>query len=86
METLTINHRLGTWVVNIHDSYDSVPENAIEFSNGINGFQSKGHAVGYIKRVANHTPDRTSVFHIYPYTNHQSVIRWEVMISDSEGK
>lgn len=37
------------------------------------GFQSEGHAVGYIRRMANNSPDRSSTFHIMPWST-----RWFV--------
>jgi beta-glucanase (GH16 family) len=83
MEQVIIEHRLGKWTITVHESYNSVPAKTITFANSDRGFPSKGHAIGYIKRVANHTPDRSSEFHIYPYTNHENKIRWDVMICDS---
>ncbi len=86
METVVIQHVLGSWNVVIHDSFKTTPHAAFPFADSINGFQSKGHAVGYVKRVAKHTPDRSSEFHVYPYTNNQNQTRWEVLICDAGSK
>jgi hypothetical protein len=82
VEHTSIFTRLGEWLVTTHYEmqHDNESQWLLEF-NAINttcavlteSFRTPGLCIGYLKRMANHSPDRTSIFHIIPWNNAWSI-------------
>ncbi len=70
---VAINHVLGTWEVEILEGCNDIPEGCQDWHQLSNGFTYKGHAIAYLKRLAKHSPDRSSKWVVYEFNQ-----RWFV--------
>ncbi len=66
-ESITIDHALGSWTVEILTGCTDVPEGCKDWHQFGNGFTYKGHATAYLKRLAKHTPDKSSRWVVYEF-------------------
>lgn len=65
--TIKTNDKGGFWMVCLHELPTPVPEGAVNMlSVSSNGFQTSGHALAYVKRLAKHAPTSREAFFIAP--------------------
>jgi hypothetical protein len=79
VEHIEIKHSLGSWKVTLHSTYWTLPE-TVDCWNSVclSSHRYRGHAIGQLRRLAKHSPDRDARFHIAPSINGE--IRWTVYI------
>jgi sugar phosphate isomerase/epimerase len=86
LETVEIKHELGSWVVTLHSTYWTLPTNTDNWSSVcLPGHRHRGHAVGQLRRLAKHAPDKGAKFHIAPSPECMGArVRWTVYIENNE--
>jgi hypothetical protein len=72
---ITIPHVLGAWTVEILPNCADVPQGCSDWHSFGTGYKHQGHAVGYVKRLAKNSPDKSSRWVIYEFNQ-----RWFVAI------
>lgn len=69
MTLIYIPHRLGEWAVMVLTGCSDIPEGCKDWLPNSSGYSHQGHVVGYLKRLANHSPDSSSKWVVYEFRN-----------------